>query len=861
MIGKTISHYRILEKLGSGDMGVVYRALDPRLNRHVAIKVLPEAFSADPSRVRRFEQEARAAGVLNHPNILAVYDVGTHEGSPYMLTELLEGETLRECLSDGPLAPRKAIDYALQVARGLAAAHAKSIVHRDLKPENIMVTKDGRAKILDFGLAKLVEPESDEVESSAPTTPSRTALGVVMGTVGYMSPEQVRGLQADHRSDLFAFGAILHEMLSGRRAFHRDSTPETLTAILKEDPPDLAESRRPIPPGLERIARRCLEKTPELRFQSASDLAFALEALSGASTASVAEAAVPALAARPRKRRVVPWVAAALLLAVGLVGGWLAGRPRQQAPVALFRRLTFRRGTIYSARFSPDGKSVVYGAEWDGNPLQLFSTQVEFAESRALELPRAYLFSVSSSGELAISTDAALLTHGGARGTLARTPQAGGAPRALLENVLWADWSKDGNNLAAVRAVGATNRLEYPVGKVLYETGGWISHPRISPQGDFIAFLNHPVWPDDRGSVELVDLLGKRRVLSSGWESEEGLAWSPDGKEVWFSAIKSGNALVLYAVAVSRRERLVERIAGGITLMDISRDGRVLITRDDQRYGIRALTPGASQERDLSWLDYSDPGDLSPDGQWLLFDEEGDGGGPNYSVFMRKTDGSPAAHLGDGEAMALSPDGKWAISVLPTTPSQMVLLPTGPGSPQMLENHGIQDYGLADFFPDGKRILFTGSEPGHAMRDYVQDLKGGKPKPITPEGAVSVWKTHPVSPDGKTVIAVDPDGKLSLYPSEGGEGRPVPGAAAGDVPIRWAADGRSLFVTEPGEIPAKVFRLDLARGQRQLFKEISVPDRTGLTGIRYIQMTADGKWYAYTYSRFLSELYLIEGLK
>jgi Tol biopolymer transport system component/predicted Ser/Thr protein kinase len=861
MIGKTVSHYRILEKLGSGGMGVVYRALDPRLNRQVAIKFLPEAFSADPSRLRRFEQEARAAGILNHPNILAVYDVGTHEGSPYIVTELLEGETLRERLSAGPLAARRAIDYALQLARGLAAAHEKGIVHRDLKPENIIITKDGRVKILDFGLAKLIQPESGENPTSVPTSPSATALGVVMGTVGYMSPEQVRGLLADHRSDVFAFGAILYEMLSGQRAFHRESAPETLTAILKEDPPELAEGQRTIPLGLERIVRRCLEKTPELRFQSASDLAFALESLSGIPTASGAEAAVPALRPPSRRIRLAASMAAAALLAVGLLAGWLAGRPRHATPEALFRRLTFRRGTIYSARFTPDGKSVIYGAEWSGNPLELFSTQVEFAESRALELPRASLLSISPSGELAITTDPALLTHGGARGTLARAPQAGGAPRALLENVLWADWSRDGSELAVVRAVGAMNRLEFPIGKVLYETGGWISHPRISPKGDFIAFLNHPVWPDDRGSVELVDLSGQRKTLSSGWESEEGLAWSPDGSEVWFSAIKSGLALALYAVTRSGKERLVERIAGGLTLMDISHDGRVLITRDDERYGIMALTPGASEERDLSWLDYSDAGDLSPDGRWLLLDEEGDGGGANYSVFMRKTDGSPAARLGEGMAMALSPDGKWAISVLPTTPSQMVLLPTGPGSARALQGYGIEEYGLADFFPDGKRILFTGSEPGHALRDYVQDLEGGKPRPITPEGAMSVWKSHPISPDGKTVLALDPEGKLSLYPSEGGEQRPVPGAAPGDVPIRWAADGHYIFVTRPGEMPAKVFRLDLTKGQRQLVRELSVPDRTGLTGIRYIQMTADGKSYAYTYSRFLSELYLIEGLK
>jgi Tol biopolymer transport system component len=295
--------------------------------------------------------------------------------------------------------------------------------------------------------------------------------------------------------------------------------------------------------------------------------------------------------------------------------------------------------------------------------------------------------------------------------------------------------------------------------------------------------------------------------------------------------------------------------------MDISRDGRVLITRDDERYGVMGHAPGEKQERDLSWLDYSDSADISPDGKLLLFDEEGDGGGPNYSIFLRKTDGSPAARLGDGIASGFSPDGNWAISILPTTPSQMVLLPTGAGSPKMLERYSIEDYGMTDFFPDGKRILFSGTEHGHPMRDYIQNIEGGKPQPITPEGVASVWKTRPISPDGKSIIALDPDGKLYIYPADGGERRLLPGVEPGDIPLRWGADGTSIFVTQPGEIPARVFRVDLAAKSRKLVAELSVPDRTGLTGIRYIQLTADGKSYAYTYSRFLTELYIIEGLK
>jgi Tol biopolymer transport system component len=866
--GTKLGPYEILSTLGAGGMGEVYRARDTRLGREVAIKVLPESFSQDPDRLRRFEQEARTVAALNHPNILAVYDFGSQDGTHYMVCELLEGETLRKRLEDGALPSRKAIEYALQIAHGLSAAHGKGVVHRDLKPDNVFVTKDARVKILDFGLAKLMPGETFlEGPSGAPTIHGVTSPGVVLGTVGYMSPEQVRGQAADARSDIFAFGAILYEMLSGRRAFKRDSGPETLTAILKEEPPEMGGPQRSVPPGLDRIVRRCLEKAPPQRFQSASDLAFAMEALSGISTSGAIQppaielpAAEPP-APRPAGRRTVAIISAVLLFVVAGVAGWLAGIKSSTPSVPLFRRLSFRRGTIYSARFTPDDKSVVYGAEWDGNPLGLFSTGDQFAESRPLDLGRAYLLSISSSGELALTVGATLQTHGGALGTLARAPQAGGTPRALLENVLWADWSPDGKDLAVVRAVGAVNRLEFPIGKVLYETGGWISHPRISPKGDLIAFLNHPVWPDDRGSVEVVDLAGKRKVLSDGWQSEEGVAWSPRGDEVWFGAIKYGLAHALYADTLTGQERLVERIAGGLTLMDISRDGRVLITRDDQRYGIMGHAAGANQERDLSWLDYSAVEDLSANGKLMLFDEEGDGGGPNYSIFLRKTDGSPPTHLGDGIGGALSPDGNWVISVLPTTPSQIVLLPTGAGSPKTLERYNIEDYGVTDFFPDGKHILFSGSEDGHAMRDYVQDFEGGKPKPLTPEGVASVGETHPISPDGKSIIALDPDGKLYIYPSDGAERRPVPSVAPGDIPLRWGADGSSIFVTQPGEIPARVFRVDMAKMSRKPVAELSVPDRTGLTGIRYIQITADGKSYAYTFSRFLTELYIIEGLK
>src|ERR1700723_2746168 len=321
--GSRLGPYEILAAIGAGGMGEVYRARDTQLGRDVAIKVLPSFLSADPDRLRRFEQEARATAALNHPNILVVFQFGAHDGVPYLVSELLEGNTLREPLQHGALAIRKAIDCGVQIARGLAAAHEKGIVHRDLKPENVFVTKDGRVKILDFGLARLL-PQHGEVEANAATLTEMSEPGAVMGTGGYMSPEQVRGKPADHRADIFAFGAILYEMLTGNRAFQKPTSAETMTAILNEDPPGVAQLVPLSPPAVQRVIHRCLEKNSEQRFQSASDLAFALEALSDSGVSSVV--AIEALDERRRNKGLAWLVGLAAIVAVAVATYYLATR-------------------------------------------------------------------------------------------------------------------------------------------------------------------------------------------------------------------------------------------------------------------------------------------------------------------------------------------------------------------------------------------------------------------------------------------------------------------------------------------------------------------------------------------------------
>ena len=855
--GSRLGPYEILAPIGAGGMGEVYRAKDPRLKRDVAVKVLPVSFSKDADRLRRFEQEAQAAGALNHPNITAVYDIGSHEGAPYVVTELLEGETLRSRLSGGALPLRKATDYAIQMAHGLAAAHEKGIVHRDLKPENLFVTKDGRVKILDFGLAKLTQVEQSGPQTNLPTAAAATEPGVVLGTLGYMSPEQVKGKGADHRSDLFAFGAILYEMLSGKRAFHRDSAAETMSAILKEDPPDLSATNQNIHPGLERIVRHCLEKNPEERFHSAHDLAFDLEALSGVSSPGTASVSAPA----QRGRRLWPLLAGTALLSAVIAGlsAFSAGKKAAYVPPPSFRQLTFSRGEVGGAHFAPDGQTIFYSAAWEGRPFEVFVNRPESPESRPFGLAGAEVLAISRSGEMAVSLNRRATEAFRRIGRLARISIAGGAPREILDDVQWADWGPDGKDLAIVRDVGVRNRLEYPIGKVLYETTGWIGHPRVSPGGDEVAFIDHPVSGDDGGYVAVVDRSGKKRALTDLFATAQGLAWRADGSEIWFTAAEGGFNRALHAVTPSGRSRLIGRVPGVSTLKDISKDGRVLMTNESYRLGILGRGPRDEKERELSWLDFSLVTDISPDGSTILITESGEGGGPGYSAYLRKMDGSPAVRLGEGSTDTLSPDGDWALSVMhPTTDAQTVILPTGVGEPKVLSKEGLTVFG-ATWLPDGKRILFTANEPGRGQRLYMRDVGGGKPRALSPEGYRSFHRG--VSPDGKFVAVRGPDRRLYLYPVEGGEPTPLGNLTPEDEISAFSADGRSLYVSHRGEWPRRLYRFEIATGKKDLWKELIPADSAGLNTVDAPVVTPDGKAYAYSYFRVLSYLQLVEGLK
>ena len=858
-LGTTLGPYEIAGLLDTGGMGEVYRARDLRLGRDVAVKIIRDGASAQAGMLERFELEAKLTGRLNHPNILAIHDVGTHDGAPYLVMELLEGETLAASLVRGALPPRKALDLALQIATGLAAAHAKGVIHRDLKPSNIFLTKDGQVKIVDFGLAEPLVSTPPADSSSAATFPVLASPERVMGTASYMSPEQVRGEVADQRSDIFSLGVVLYEMLTGRRAFQAPSGVETLSAILNREPLGLGDASGTLQPGLESLLRHCLEKSPDARFQSARDLAFHI--------ASLAEDPMSGRHPRPpgSRRRLTPAAVTRATMATVLVlaaaAAYYAGARGGRNAIPSYQPLTFRRGLVISARFGPDSQTVVYGAAWDGQPVRLFTTRPGSPESTRLDLPDSDVLSVSRSGEMALSLGRHFTLGLETRGTLARVPLSGAAPREMLTDVESADWAPDGTDLAVIHVVQDRYRLEFPIGRILYETAGWLSHVRFSPDGRAIAFIEHPVRSDDRGEVWVTDRGGRsRRLLSAGWSSANGLAWRDDGKEVWFTASEVGPRSALYAVDLAGARRLLTRAPGRLKLAD-ARGSNILLTEDRFRLQL-ALREARGAERDLSWLDGGTLTDLADDGSAVVFSEQGAGAGaPSGSVYLRRTDGSPPVRLGEGWIGVLSPDGTSCASVVLTSPPTLVLLPTGPGELRAVEPGGLGHFEAVAWFPDGRRLLVAGDEPGRGVKIYVQEVGQGHLRPISREGFRFPYGSRPIAPDGKRIAALDPEGRVVLYPVEGGDPEAVPGLDPADIPLRWGADGRSLYVSRRGSLPARIWRLDLARGSKELTAELAPFDRAGVMNLIAAQVTPDGRTFAYSYSRTLSDLVLVEGLK
>jgi eukaryotic-like serine/threonine-protein kinase len=842
-------HYLILEKIGSGGMGEVFRARDERLGREVALKVIHPASSDNPEHLRRFEQEARAAAALNHPNILAIYDVGFEGETPYIVSELLQGKTLRMRLSEGAIPVSEATNYALQIAHGLIAAHERRIVHRDLKPENLFLTDDERIKILDFGVAKLQLPveENRSVESMTTVTKS----GAVVGTYAYMSPEQLRGKSVDHRSDIFSFGAILYEMLTGCRAFRGETEVDTMTAVLKEEPPREKLDAAAVPAAYQDIVRHCLEKEADNRFQSAKDLAFALERLSGA---------LPGERIRLQQTRLrstsLVWTQVGLLTVAILALLAVAFRPQASAPS--YRRLTFETGTIYAARFASDGQSIVYSAAWNNNPPQLFTTVGNSLLAQPLNLTASNLLAVSPANDLA------LVSHGSQNGQLetidgmlVQAPLAGGSPKELLADVRWADWSADGK-LAVVRNVEGHSRLEYPIGNVLYQSGGWISHPRFSPHYDQIAFLDHPTLWDFRGSVAVVDLSGHMRTLGGSWASTQGIGWRPDGKEIWFAAAEKGTILNLMAVDLAGKARLLLNLPMAIGLQDIAPDGRVLVTLNSRRLAMAASSLGGKEDVELSWHDWNSARDISLDDQYVLFEDASEAAGAGYAVAVRKIDGTLPIKLGEGGSGGFSPDGKWALSISISATPQVALLPIGPGQPRSINVKGPEHIhnGWGRFLPNGQQIALNGDNAGTGSRCYVVDITSGEARPVTPEGVLC----GPFAPNSQSLVGVGANQSLALYSLSGGEPKQIPHLNPHFHPLQWSNDGSLLYGHHVGEFPSKIYKVEIATGKETTVQILKPGVSAGVVIVSPIVVSRDGTQFAYSYYQFLSTLCLISGL-
>ena len=907
--GEKVGIYEVVSSLGAGGMGEVYRARDTKLQRDVALKILPETMARDAQRMARFEREAQVLASLNHPNIAAIYGLEESNGVRALVMELVEGETLGERLrraqpltrpasrdtlspqagrgeksSDsqpspsgrgwpaGPgegssLAMDDALPIARQIAEALEYAHERGVIHRDLKPANVKITPEGTVKVLDFGLAKVLDTQDSTATLDAGDSPTLSAMatqaGMILGTAAYMSPEQAKGQRVDRRADIWAFGCVLYEMLTGRKPFEGETISDVLAAVIRAEP-DWTAIPEATPPPLQRLVRRCLIKDAKQRLRDIGDARITIdETISGTGVPPVEVHGQDAHATtgdhRSPLRRILPWAVAGLL-AMMLMGVFL-WKSTVRVPQPTYHQLTFDRGLIYAARFVPGDRTILYSAAWNDRPLQIYSTTPDSPEWRPLGLKGSSLFAVSAS-QMAVSVGCRDIFIGDCEGTLAVTPLSVGAPREVATSVVSADWIHGDDNMAAVRDVGGQFQLEFPLGKVIYKSGSWFDFLRVSPRGNAVAFVQYGA-AGDAGRVVILDRDGKQIARSSKqFPSVEGLAWAPQGNEVWFGATNTHawpNAI--HALALDGSERIVLRLPGMLRLQDVSPDGRILLTKEVWRTGMQFRSTRDAGERDLTWLDAAVVGDISPDGGEIAFGEYGEAAGDSLDTYMWRTDAPSPIKLGVGFNPVFSPDQKWVLVTL-SGPPHLALLPTGPGESKDLGAFGMDQFSVLGWMPDGKGVYFAASD-GHEWRMYVESPVGGRPRAITPAITVSPMEYigNVISSDGKMCFARDLNGKGWRFSLDGKPPQSVPGLQPEDIWVNWSKDRRAAYIYQNEQTRARIFRLDLETGRRQLVATLAPRDTIGLVGIVPVKITPDGKAYAYSYNRSLSDLYLVDGVK
>ena len=859
--GHKLGPYEVLSVVGAGGMAEVYRARDPRLGRDIALKVVNESLAASPDLVRRFEQEARIAGSLNHPNIVAVYDVGVHDGAPYFVTELLEGESLRRRMSRGRVPLATVLDWGIQLAHGLAAAHRRGVIHRDVKPDNVFIVSGGQVKLLDFGIAKLAEEARAAPHGmmDATVTPAgnATRTGSVLGTPGYMSPEQVRGDPVDARTDIFSLGAVLYELLSGERAFPGASLVESGYAILNSDPPPLPSA---VPASVGQVVLRCLEKEPDRRLQTAADLAFALEVVRNP-TGAVSPPALP----RRGSRLVLPLALLSGLLLTLAIATW--ARPRLGSSGAsgpVVEQLTYRLGAVRAARFAPDGR-VIFSASLDGKAEEVFSRTAASIEPQSLGLTDARLMAVAPSGALGLLLEPRFTRSFSMRGTLARLETPAGTPRGLVENAEFADWGP-GGELAIVRNVGAASTLESPVGKVLFQTNGWISNPRFSPRGDRIAFLHHPYFYDDMGEPRVVDLHGQGKALAPPWPRTLGLAWAPDGSEVLFTAGKVQRNILL-AVDEAGSSRVLYTALSDLRLEDVAPDGTVLATEQLERSEFGLSVAGQPQQSTLTWSNWTTFVATVGDDGSILFSESvplpaETGTRPVQPVWtlLLRSERAAAQVLGPGSALDASPDRRWAL-LLASDRRGLAAAPTGPGQERSIDVQGLE-IAAGRWLRDGSRLAVSARAPADADYHLFVTPEGKTTFARVSDVPVTARRVLHLSPDDRWVATLDKDDRLLLLNIRDGAAARIPEAGPDAIPRGWSAEGH-LWISRGGDRTPVVFRLmkiDVERRKVLEERVVAPAEMTGAIYIRDVAISPDGRRVAFIYGRNLGHLYLLRGL-